>query len=64
MTAPCYQKFISNLRQEGLLLKEVNDEEFHFTIITVNKKTLQRYAEILKLRLPIKDVSKPFAVWG
>lgn len=56
MKTPCYQKFILNLKQEGLLLKEIQDDEFHFTIVTANKNTLQRYAEILKLRLPIKDV--------
>lgn len=57
MENSCYQKFISNLKQEGLLLRIIKDDEFIFTIVTINKKTLQRYAEILKLRLPIKEVS-------
>lgn len=53
--------FEENLLQEGLELERyVIDEEIHFVKIHAPLEVLRRYAEILKLRLPMKEVSKLF----
>lgn len=50
--------FEENLILEGLELERcVVDEEIHFVKIHAPLDVLRRYAEILKLRLPMKEVS-------
>lgn len=50
--------FEKNLTDEGLELEhEVVDEEINFVKIHAPLEVLRRYAEILKLRLPMKEVS-------
>ena len=52
--------FESNLEQEGLVLSRYEHFEtgLHFVKIHAPTEVLKRYAEILKLRLPMKKVSK------
>lgn len=53
--------FEENLILEGLELERVVvDEEIHFVKIHAPVEVLRRYAEILKLRLPMKEVSRRF----
>ena len=56
--------FESNLEQEGLVLsryEHTNSEGgLHFVNIFAPDEVLKRYAEILKLRLPMKKVRKVF----
>lgn len=53
--------FEENLLKEGLELETyVIDEEIHFIKVHAPLEVLRRYAEILKLRLPMKEVSKRF----
>lgn len=50
--------FEENLLKEGLELETyVIDEEIHFIKLHAPLEVLRRYAEILKLRLPMKEVS-------
>ena len=50
--------FESNLEQEGLVLSRYEHSEggLHFVNIFAPNEVLKRYAEILKLRLPMKKV--------
>lgn len=51
--------FEENLILEGLEIeRQVVDEEIHFVKIHAPLEVLRRYAEILKLRLPMKEVSE------
>lgn len=53
--------FEENLLKEGLELESyVIEEEIHFIKIHAPLEVLRRYAEILKLRLPMKEVSNGF----
>ncbi|XP_074041423.1 anoctamin-2 isoform X3 [Leptinotarsa decemlineata] len=47
--------FEKNLETTGLILEHEENQRIHFVKIHVPKEVLSRYAEILKLRLPIKD---------
>lgn len=49
--------FEDNLFIEGLELERESFEVLHFTKIHVTIEVLRRYSEILKLRMPMKDVS-------
>lgn len=50
--------FEENLLQEGLKLESyVIDDEINFTKLHAPVEVLKRYAEILKLRLPMREVS-------
>ncbi|XP_063237406.1 anoctamin-1 isoform X2 [Bacillus rossius redtenbacheri] len=49
------QLFESNLEHEGLILDREKNKQLHFVKIHADKEVLCRYAEILKLRLPMKD---------
>lgn len=49
--------FEENLVNEGLELERETYELLHFTKIHVPIEVLRRYAEILKLRMPMKEVS-------
>ena len=50
--------FEAHLIEEGLEIeREVVDEEINFVKIHAPLEVLRRYAEILKLRLPMKEVS-------
>lgn len=49
--------FETNLENTGLILEREENQRIHFVKIHVPREVLCRYAEILKLRLPIKDVS-------
>lgn len=50
--------FEENLQIEGLQLeKYVVDDEIHFVKIHAPLEVLRRYAEILKLRMPMKEVN-------
>lgn len=49
--------FEENLFIEGLELETESFELLHFTKIHVTIEVLRRYSEILKLRMPMKDVS-------
>ena len=56
------ETFERNLTNEGLILTTVNSPEgcatgMNFVKITAPTEVLERYAEILKLRLPMKKVS-------
>ena len=56
------ETFEKNLRNEGLLLENEKAPEgcangMNFVKITAPPEVLERYAEILKLRLPMKKVS-------
>ncbi|XP_072392472.1 anoctamin-2-like isoform X1 [Diabrotica undecimpunctata] len=47
--------FEHNLESTGLLLEREENQRIHFVKIHVPKDVTMRFAEILKLRLPIKD---------
>ncbi|KAG5895568.1 hypothetical protein JTB14_002332 [Gonioctena quinquepunctata] len=47
--------FEKNLEKTGLMLEREENQRIHFVKIHVPKEVLCRFAEILKLRLPIKD---------
>lgn len=49
--------FEDNLVNEGLALERETIEEIHFTKIHTPIEVLRRYSEILKLRLPMREVS-------
>lgn len=49
--------FEKQLVAAGLLLEKEENQRIHFVKIHATRETLCRYAEILKLRLPIKEVS-------
>lgn len=49
--------FEDNLVNEGLELERETVEELQFTKIHTPVEVLRRYSEILKLRLPMKEVS-------
>uniref|UniRef100_A0A336LP51 Anoctamin n=1 Tax=Culicoides sonorensis TaxID=179676 RepID=A0A336LP51_CULSO len=49
--------FEENLVTEGLELEhELIDDEFHFVKVHATTEVLRRYAEILKLRMPMKEI--------
>lgn len=48
--------FEENLRHEGLELETETDGDLHFVKIHAPLEVLRRYAEILKLRMPMKEV--------
>lgn len=52
--------FENNLRAEGLELEqEINQEAgLHFVKIHAPLDILKRYAEVLKLQMPVKNVSR------
>ena len=58
------QIFESNLEKEGLELEYVNTEGslVHFIKVHAPDEILRRYAEILKLRMPMKMVTSYFVV--
>ena len=51
------QTFENNLQQEGLILSKDTHSEtgLNFVKLTAPHEVLKRYAEILKLRLPMKN---------
>lgn len=51
------QIFESNLEAVGLVIEREENQRIHFVKIHVPREVLCQYAEILKLKLPIKDVS-------
>lgn len=48
--------FEDNLENEGLELERDSIDQFHFTKVHTPIEVLRRYAEILKLRMPMKEV--------
>ena len=48
--------FLQNLRKEGLKVetKKMEDSDFRFDLIHVPKRVLERYGEILKMKMPLK----------
>ncbi|XP_072402314.1 anoctamin-5-like isoform X2 [Diabrotica undecimpunctata] len=52
------QTFERNLRKEGLELEHAHPEQngLNFVKIHVQKEVLRRYSEILKLRMPMKEI--------
>ncbi|KAL3266178.1 hypothetical protein HHI36_010362, partial [Cryptolaemus montrouzieri] len=48
------ETFESNLQQAGLLLEKDETQTIHFVKIHAPKPVLCQYAELLKLRLPIR----------
>jgi hypothetical protein len=50
--------FERHLREEGLILEEEQNLLFHFIKIHAPVEVIGRYAEILKLRMPMKKVSR------
>lgn len=52
--------FEENLFVEGLEVETESFELLHFTKIHVTIEVLKRYSEILKLRMPMKDVSSEY----
>lgn len=52
------ERFEENLRIVGLKLEKEESQRIHFVKIHVPREVLCQYAEVLKLRLPIKTVSK------
>lgn len=55
--------FERHLREEGLILEEEQNLLFHFIKIHAPVEVLSRYAEILKLRMPMKKVSRSFIIF-
>lgn len=51
--------FEENLVYEGLELERETFQSLHFTKVHAPIEVLRRYSEILKLRLPMKEVSCP-----
>ncbi|XP_060532347.1 anoctamin-1-like isoform X2 [Cylas formicarius] len=51
--------FERNLEKTGLILEREENQRIHFVKINVPHELLCQYAEILKLRLPIKDHDEP-----
>lgn len=51
--------FEDNLVNEGLQVERESIDQFHFTKIHTPIEVLRRYAEILKLRMPMKEVISP-----
>lgn len=51
--------FEDNLVNEGLELERESIDQFHFTKVHTPIEVLRRYAEILKLRMPMKEVNIP-----
>lgn len=51
--------FEDNLVNEGLELERESIDQFHFTKVHTPIEVLRRYAEILKLRMPMKEVTIP-----
>lgn len=49
--------FEDNLRHEGLELEIEDDGDLHFVKLHAPLEVLRRYAEILKLRMPMKEVT-------
>lgn len=49
--------FETNLENNGLILEREENQRIHFVKIHVPMEILGQYAELLKLRFPIKDVS-------
>ncbi|XP_030747192.1 anoctamin-1-like isoform X2 [Sitophilus oryzae] len=49
------KRFETNLISTGLILEREENQRIHFVKIHVPKPVLCQYAEILKLRMPIKD---------
>lgn len=49
--------FEENLRNEGLELETEDGNDLHFIKIHAPIEVLRRYSEILKLRMPMKEVS-------
>lgn len=49
--------FEDNLVNEGLEVERESIDQFHFTKIHTPIEVLRRYAEILKLRMPMKEVN-------
>lgn len=49
--------FEKNLEAVGLILEREENQRIHFVKIHAPLEVLSQYAEILKLRLPIKDVN-------
>ncbi|XP_075154912.1 anoctamin-1 isoform X4 [Haematobia irritans] len=50
------ETFEANLEREGLHLERDNTQRIHFIKIHAPKEVLHRYAEILKIRLPMKKI--------
>lgn len=50
--------FEANLEKEGLHLERDNTQRIHFLKIHAPREVLCRYAEILKIKLPMKKVTK------
>lgn len=48
--------FEANLKEVGLLLEKEERQRIHFVKIHVPRNVICQYAEILKLRLPLKTV--------
>lgn len=46
-----------NLESKGLVLEKEEKLKFHFVKIHVPENVLSQYCEILKMRMPIKNVS-------
>jgi anoctamin-1 len=49
--------FEENLEAIGVILEKEENQRIHFVKIHVPQEVLCQYAEVLKLRLPIKYVS-------
>ncbi|XP_018333049.1 anoctamin-1 isoform X2 [Agrilus planipennis] len=49
------EKFEANLQEQGLLLEKEENQKICFVKIHAPEEVLSRYAEVLKLRLPLKD---------
>lgn len=50
------ETFEANLEKEGLHLERDNTQRIHFIKIHAPREVLYRYAEILKIKLPMKKV--------
>jgi anoctamin-1 len=50
------EKFENNLEEDGLELERESVDKVHFVKIHAPREVLRRYAEILRLRLPMKQV--------
>ena len=52
------QTFEENLQKEGLELEREKTQKVHFVKIHATNDVLCRYCEILKIKMPIRKVSR------
>jgi anoctamin-1 len=49
--------FEKNLESEGLILETEKTQRIHFIKISAPKEVLARYCEIIKMKMPLREVN-------